>query len=381
MTDIYVPQRVGEGYFIDWQPPVAGDDLVAWAWDNVAGKYVPLVAPKITSFVNAAHTHQNAAGGAQLDHGLAMVGLSDDDHTGYLLATGARTGASSQAQAFTNGIVGPSWKPPVDSTSALQLQNAAGAPFVYGDTTNLRVGIGIIPLVDLHVFRGANASTDFRLHNNDGGTAARALIDIRADVASMKYYVFSSGYAASGIFAANRAVLDANGAGGFYVGASNVAGTFNVLTGGLAGANVRMAIDAVGLSTLTANDAVTSAISNVLTVIHNSTGTPAAGFGNGIALQLESSTTTGQGAGRIAALWNVATHASRVADLVFYANNQATEREFLRGRGGAAAEIGVLGAAPVARQTVTGSRTDGTALASLLTALATFGWITDSSTA
>lgn len=40
---------------------------------------------------------------AAADHG-NLAGLADDDHTQYLLATGTRTGASSQAQIFTNGI-------------------------------------------------------------------------------------------------------------------------------------------------------------------------------------------------------------------------------------------------------------------------------------
>lgn len=44
-------------------------------------------------------------------------------------------------------------------------------------------------------------------------------------------------------------------------------------------------------------------------------------------------------------------------------------------------QLGWYGAAPVGQQTVTGSRTDGTALASLLTALATLGLIVDNSTA
>lgn len=36
-----------------------------------------------------------------------LLGLTDDDHAQYLLATGARTGASSQAQAFTLGVTIP----------------------------------------------------------------------------------------------------------------------------------------------------------------------------------------------------------------------------------------------------------------------------------
>jgi hypothetical protein len=48
---------------------------------------------------------------------------------------------------------------------------------------------------------------------------------------------------------------------------------------------------------------------------------------------------------------------------------------------GAANQIGFHGAAPVSQATITGSRTDGTALQSLLTALATRGDITDNTTA
>ena len=64
--------------------------------------------------------------------------------TGFLLTTGAQTGASAQAQTFTNGIIGPSWKPVANSTTALQMQNAAGTSILNVDTTNARVGIGTI---------------------------------------------------------------------------------------------------------------------------------------------------------------------------------------------------------------------------------------------
>jgi hypothetical protein len=49
-----------------------------------------LTTPTIASFTNATHDHSNAAGGGTL--------------SGYLAATGATTGATSQAQIFTNGI-------------------------------------------------------------------------------------------------------------------------------------------------------------------------------------------------------------------------------------------------------------------------------------
>jgi hypothetical protein len=94
--------------------------------------------------------NETAITAAGVDHG-ALTGLADDDHTGYLLASGARTGASAQAQTFTNGIIGPSWKPAADSTTALQLQDAAGTAKITVDTTNGRLGIGITPLATLHV--------------------------------------------------------------------------------------------------------------------------------------------------------------------------------------------------------------------------------------
>jgi hypothetical protein len=60
-----------------------------------------------------------------------------------LLAAGTRTGASSQAQVFTLGIVGPSWKPAADGTTALLIQDSAGTTnLVTLDTTNKTVGFG-----------------------------------------------------------------------------------------------------------------------------------------------------------------------------------------------------------------------------------------------
>lgn len=92
--------------------------------------------------VTGGDAHDHVGGdGAQIAHG-GLSGLSSDDHTGYLLATGARTGASSQAQAFTNGIIGPSWKPSANGTTALQMQKADGTNVLNVDTTNGRVGIG-----------------------------------------------------------------------------------------------------------------------------------------------------------------------------------------------------------------------------------------------
>ena len=95
--------------------------------------------------------------------------------------------------------------------------------------------------------------------------------------------------------------------------------------------------------------AVTNTVSNVLTVRHASSGTPAAGFGVALIFGLESSTTENQSAGRVYAVWSEATHATRKAQVVFTAYDTA-EREGIRiGANGSAATIGFLGATPSAQ--------------------------------
>ena len=98
--------------FITISGLASGDELLIWdvstsltckvAYSALAAGI--LDTPTIADFTNAQHNHQNAAGGGTIDHGAALNGLTDDDHTQYLLATGERTGASSQTQNFTVGI-------------------------------------------------------------------------------------------------------------------------------------------------------------------------------------------------------------------------------------------------------------------------------------
>lgn len=96
-------------------------------------------------------------------------------------------------------------------------------------------------------------------------------------------------------------------------------------------------------------NAVTNAVSDVLTVRHSSTGTPAAGFGVAQIFALESSTTENQSAARIQAIWIEATHATRKAALILTAYDTA-EREGIRiGANGSAATLGLLGATPSAQ--------------------------------
>lgn len=94
---------------------------------------------------------------------------------------------------------------------------------------------------------------------------------------------------------------------------------------------------------------------------------------------MKSSTTNSREALLLATTWTDSTDASRKARTVFSTFDTAA-REFLRGEAsGTAPMIGFLGASAVARPTVSGSRGGNAALASLLTALANLGLVTDSS--
>lgn len=53
------------------------------------------------------HAHQAAASGGQLDHGLALTGLADDDHTQYVLADGTRA-VSGDLRVGSGVVVGNS---------------------------------------------------------------------------------------------------------------------------------------------------------------------------------------------------------------------------------------------------------------------------------
>lgn len=75
-------------------PLLTGNDTFVFESHQQTLANKTLTTPTIASFTNAAHTHQDAAGGGKLDHGLAMTALSlaDDDHTQYALLAGRSGG-------------------------------------------------------------------------------------------------------------------------------------------------------------------------------------------------------------------------------------------------------------------------------------------------
>lgn len=146
------------------------------------------------------------------------------------------------------------------------------------------------------------------------------------------------------------------------LGGTHVTGTLGVANGGTGGTTQATARSGLGLGTAatqntgtsganvplmsTANtwssaqtvmvtDSGTTSVLDVLTVNHESSGTPAANFGVGIKAQMRSSTTTSQDAGRVVWSWNTATHASRASRLTFSVYSTSTEQTLLTLTGGA----------------------------------------------
>ena len=295
--------------------------------------------------------------------------ISDETGSGALVFG---TSPTFTTQITVPLIIAPSTslalRPTTNATTAIQLQNAAGTSVLNVDTTNGRVGIGTTtPGALLHVGVGADSPSLFSniYASNEGATfiTARNSSD-NIDVAIGPGTTYG--------IVGTRTYHD------FYF-QSNATNYMALTKTGNVG------IGTTGPGTLLhalKSDAVTVAVTNVATLGHNSTGTPAAGFGGGLVMNLESSTTEAQTAAALNWLWNDATHATRKADLVAYAYDTAA-RELWRGRGaGAAPAIGFLGAAPSARlahvaDPAGGATVDAearTAINSILASLETFGF-------
>jgi hypothetical protein len=187
---------------------------------------------------------------------------------------------------------------------------------------------------------------------------------------------------ATGVRIENQGSASTTHAYGVYVEAQTGAGTTNDAIH-VAGGRTYLGggAELAAAQTTTVTDAGTTNQATVATFLHATSGTPGVGFGSTMALQAHSSTNTVRNQAALLPLWVTATDASRKARASLYVYDTAA-REAIRMEGtGTAAAIGFLGAAAIARPTVTGSRGGNAALASLLTQLASLGLITDSSSA
>lgn len=268
----------------------------------------------------------------------------------YLLASGATTGASSQAQTFTSGIIGPTWKPATDSTTALQLQNAAGTAVVTVDTTNSMVGIGTTaPGAKLEVSPVINTSDEsnciqsiFR-NNGTGNIIGLRLLpqSWHSSGGRGKAVAIETGiWQVGGGSLSDAICIDVTGLGLFAGAVGNLYGLRIKGISGGSGTNYAIHADSglnylagavgVGIETPTAlihgllTDATTNAVSNVLTLGHNTSGTVDNGFGSRMLWELESGSSVDQTAAALDVIWTDKTHASRTAKAVWHSVRSGT---------------------------------------------------------
>lgn len=109
------------------------------------------------------------------------------------------------------------------------------------------------------------------------------------------------------------------------------------------------ALSAAGIATVNVNDNTTNAVTNVMVLAHNTSGTPATGIGTGVLFASETSTTPSTTIATIQALWPTVTHASRKGRVVFNVYDTTAREAIAIEASGTAPMIGFLGAAAVAR--------------------------------
>jgi hypothetical protein len=336
--------------------PGAGIDDYSVTYDHATGEFV---ATNVSTSPGGSDTH------VQFNDGGAFGG--DADFT-YNKTTNFVTVAG--------GVIAPIIKPASDSTTAIQLQDSGGTSVLNVDTTNARLGIGTTsPSKSLHARLDQAGQTDILVENQSVSTNASSRVTMQSGSSGGTFGAFSSGYTAISELADKVAYHSFTGAlqpTAIAFMARGGSEDIEFYTGGESASNKRMVIKNsgnIGIATdspserlhVIDEDAATNAVTNITALGHNSTGTPAAGFGGGLLYQLESSTTADQDAGRLTYEWATATHATRKA-LSKWTVYDTAEREGLRIEAdGSNPMIGFLGTTAVAQQSGTGETTGFTA--------------------
>jgi hypothetical protein len=265
-------------------------------------------------------------------------------------STGAFTTLSATGDLTLSGAPGKI-KPSANSTTALQITNAAGTALVTFDTSNNRVGVNGTPARSLSVLDDTNPQ--MRLYNStryiDFQVDTNANLILTSDAASPsfgisattnpQFRVTDSTTPSIGKFQATDSII--------LIGAET-----NTATAYITNNTQRMIISTGGEININYGSALTNTLASILTVSHNTSGTPAAGFGSTILFLTESSTTTSQSMANIDAYWNVATHASRASQLDIGVYYTTTKQVAFSARGDTGGiKSSVNGVTPVAPQT------------------------------
>lgn len=252
--------------------------------------------------------------GQQTRVGGMSYGESGSNYTAFS-GSGDITLVGTATFTTPNGIIGPTWKPASDSASAIQITNAAGTRALAISTLDYR-----FPRI-----KGDTDTPYIELSNLNGTTIAYG-DDCKVSLGGPIFYYTSGNLAYSVETSSGVTIGDSRQSGGYGKGYLFVDNTLSV---GLSNTP-----DSIAHFLL--NDAATNAVSQLLTLSHNTSGTVANGFGSRVLWELESSNATDQTAAALDVLWTEKTHASRTSKLVASIVNSGTLTELV-GLGGSGA--------------------------------------------
>lgn len=121
---IYVPSRIGEGHFTDFQSPAAGatDNGKIWAWNSATSKFEPIALPTTSP--------GGAIGQVQYHNGSGFGGHSGHTYNGAGIVT------------VSTALVSPDVRPASNAVNSTGFSAANGTRVLSVDTTSNRVGIG-----------------------------------------------------------------------------------------------------------------------------------------------------------------------------------------------------------------------------------------------
>lgn len=146
-------------------------------------------------------------------------------------------------------------------------------------------------------------------------------------------------------------------------------------------ASQKLYINGSGVIKSTYVDGITNNVVSTLNIYRTNGATSVAGFGVGLEQRADTNGFGERTLLRLSSWLTTAADASRATrGAIEMLDNGATRTPIAFGANGTASILGFHGTAPVVKPTVTGSKAANAALTSLLTALAGYGLITDSST-
>lgn len=128
----------------------------------------------------ALHAHQDEDNGGQLDHGLALTGLTDDDHTIYALLTGRAGGQTIYGGDAANDDITIEPTSHATKTAAHVLLAPSGGS----------VGVGTTPIMTFDV--KAPSSGGIRVGDSTGAFYRAWLINLYDDAGELRLYTGST---------------------------------------------------------------------------------------------------------------------------------------------------------------------------------------------